>query len=548
VKPKKSYWALLLGLSLSIGIAAAASLTIWGLLRAREGIHARDMAGSWIRSIRADITDEVSSQVQEHVQLAKLIEDGVPRKSWENQARLLIVQHPGFLIEEWVDATYQVRWYTDAAGETHQGLFPVTDAPLMRSLEGLVSGLERGPVLTPTFTLWDGKIGRRLVVPIYKRKKVLGFLIAIIDEQEYLRGVLADQSELFFSMAIFDGKTEIYGVPHDNSEYVEKWGRESEIRLPGATWRVLVWPKPELFRENVSTLLEVAFAIGSVIALVALMIIQFGQAAYTKSQELFQSLDESEMRVREHAAKLELSGKKLEVEIHDRKDLEESFREISGRLLTLRDDEQRRLARELHDNSTQLLGAFAINIERIQQLVLKGEISKSQKLLAESAELLQAVTAQVRTTSYLLHPPLLDDLGLGDTLITYAAGFSGRSGIHVSVNVQPELGRFPSEVELTLFRIVQEALTNIHRHSGSATAEVTLFEDAGRVTLLVTDNGRGIPPEVLQPKGDARALVGVGIAGMRERIRQLAGCLEIESGDRGTCLKATLPIGTANPV
>jgi signal transduction histidine kinase len=113
--------------------------------------------------------------------------------------------------------------------------------------------------------------------------------------------------------------------------------------------------------------------------------------------------------------------------------------------------------------------------------------------------------------------------------------------------VQPDLDRFPREVELALFRIVQEALTNIHLHSGSPTADITLSSDAHRVNLQVADHGHGIPPASLEPGSNVRSIVGVGIAGMRERMRQLGGRLEIESGDTGTCINATLPIGGADP-
>ena len=160
---------------------------------------------------------------------------------------------------------------------------------------------------------------------------------------------------------------------------------------------------------------------------------------------------------------------------------------------------------------------LAIDLQKVQQLVPNGDILKAQELLAQSTELIEQATAEVRTVSYLLHPPILDEFGLEGVLPWYAAGFSSRSGIQVNVDVQPDLGRFPHELELTLFRIVQEALTNIHRHSGSPTADITVFRDAHRVTLQITDHGRGIPPGTLEPAGNARAIVGVGIAGMRER-------------------------------
>jgi signal transduction histidine kinase len=311
---------------------------------------------------------------------------------------------------------------------------------------------------------------------------------------------------------------------------------------------VRVWPKPELFREIGSTLLEMGLAVGSMIGLIIFILLDLARTAYGKSRELLQARDELELRVQEQTAELLSSNKKLEDEIQERKRAEESLRELSGSLLRLKDEEQRRIARELHDSTAQILGALAINLERVQQFVLSGEISKSQKLLAQSTNLAEQAITEIRTLSYLLHPPLLDDLGLEGALSWYAAGFSSRCGIHVNVAVQPDLGRFPREVELAFFRVMQEALTNIHLHSGSPTADITLSTDAHRVNLQVADHGRGMPPAYVEPGSNVRSIVGVGIAGMRERMRQLGGRVEIESGDNGTCINATIPIGDAKLV
>jgi signal transduction histidine kinase len=253
-----------------------------------------------------------------------------------------------------------------------------------------------------------------------------------------------------------------------------------------------------------------------------------------------------DLRVRGRTAELQSTNKKLEAEIRERQQTEESLRELSGRILQLQDEEQRRIGRELHDSTVQTLSALAIDLERAQQLIPGGR-SEVRRLLGESAELVERATSEVRTISYLLHPPILDDLGLEDAIQWYAAGFSRRSGIEVNVDLQQDLGRFPRELELTLFRIVQEALTNIHRHSGSPTAQITLSKDAGRVTLQMTDHGSGMRPETLDAIRKARAIVGVGIAGMRERVRQLGGQFEIGGDSNGTLIRVVLPINGINP-
>jgi signal transduction histidine kinase len=155
---------------------------------------------------------------------------------------------------------------------------------------------------------------------------------------------------------------------------------------------------------------------------------------------------------------------------------------------------------------------------------------------------LEKATSEVRTISYLLHPPMLDDLGLEYALGWVARGFTQRSGIHVDLELRPNMERLSPELELTLFRIVQEALTNIHRHSGSPSAKIALSRHVHEVTLEVTDVGRGIPSGALGLTRDAAASLGVGISGMRERVRQLGGRLEIMSSSRGTTIRTVLPL------
>jgi len=226
-------------------------------------------------------------------------------------------------------------------------------------------------------------------------------------------------------------------------------------------------------------------------------------------------------------------------DITGRKAMEEAQREFSHRLWLAQDEARRRIARELHDSTAQNLAAAAMNLT-----LLKDEMSgnKALKLLHDSLALVQECTQQVSTLSYLLHPPLLDDLGLIPALRSYVQGFAQRSGIQVTMDLPKELGRLPQEVELTLFRVVQEGLGNIHRHSGSPTAQIGLTCDSAWISLKVSDSGRGIPAETLRAFQQGRAGLGVGLAGMRERLGQLMGRVEIESSERGTTLLAVVPL------
>jgi two-component system NarL family sensor kinase len=169
---------------------------------------------------------------------------------------------------------------------------------------------------------------------------------------------------------------------------------------------------------------------------------------------------------------------------------------------------------------------------------------RGQNAVTESRELIDNALREVRTLSHLLHPPMLDEVGLVPAIRWFANGFAQRSSIQVDLQLPSDLSRLPTELETAVFRVVQESLTNVHRHSGSTTAAVLLETEAGRLHLYVTDQGRGITPEQLTFRQET-ATLGVGLLGMRERLRQLRGELEISSGSQGTSIHAIIPLSEA---
>ena len=233
-------------------------------------------------------------------------------------------------------------------------------------------------------------------------------------------------------------------------------------------------------------------------------------------------------RIQQHAEELEKT--------------QSSLRRLSGQLLQVQDDERRRLARELHDSSGQILAALNMNLESLQEAV-KGQIAPSlTQRLAESIRLTNQVIKETRTLSYLLHPPLLDEAGLRDALHWFVGGFIERSGIQTELEIAAEFSRLPRELEITIFRIIQEALTNIHRHSGSSTASIRLALAPSEVLLTIADRGKGMQSEAVPEEPKRNRRLGVGIAGMRERVLQLNGRFEITDGDPGTIINAVFPI------
>lgn len=223
-----------------------------------------------------------------------------------------------------------------------------------------------------------------------------------------------------------------------------------------------------------------------------------------------------------------------------RRRAEEKLRGLSGRLLRLQEEEQRRIGRELHDSVGQSLVALKMGLESLEFL-LGAECTQPQReRLSQCLDAVQQSIREVRTMSYLLHPLMLAEGGLPMAVSWYVEGFAKRTGIAASAEIVGDLGRLPSDMEMALFRVVQESLTNVHRHSASPTAHIRLLRRDGTVTLEVEDQGKGMPAEVAGDGGSVGVL-GVGLQGMRERIHQLGGKLEVRGGQHGTLVRAIVP-------
>jgi signal transduction histidine kinase len=215
---------------------------------------------------------------------------------------------------------------------------------------------------------------------------------------------------------------------------------------------------------------------------------------------------------------------------------------LSSQLLQAQDEERRRISRELHDSTGQLLVALTINLDRLKEEVDTPGFNAAA-LIKDTTTLVDEMSRQIRTMSYLLHPPLLDEAGLVSAVQWYVEGFAARSTVEVTLDLSPELGRLPQDMEITLFRLIQESLTNIHRHSGSKTARISLMKNDQEVSLEITDQGKGFVAT-----SEHRVRRGVGILGMKERVRRFGGTLDLLSGSDGTTVRAKLPINVAMPL
>jgi signal transduction histidine kinase len=239
--------------------------------------------------------------------------------------------------------------------------------------------------------------------------------------------------------------------------------------------------------------------------------------------------DELEGRVQQRTAELRAA--------------EAGLRMLSGRLMHLQDEERRRIARELHDSSGQALAALSMCLSMVERESDKLS-QRAGRNLSDATLLVRELSQELRTMSHLLHPPLLDEAGLESALRWFVEGFAQRSGINVDLELAPELGRLSKEMEIAIFRIVQESLANVHRHSGSKTAQVRVGREAQKATLEICDQGHGLSANGhAEPSGPA--VPGVGIQGMRERVRQLGGHFEIQSSEGSTIVRAAIPLRAA---
>ena len=225
------------------------------------------------------------------------------------------------------------------------------------------------------------------------------------------------------------------------------------------------------------------------------------------------------------------------------KSKEESLRQLSARLLQLQDEERRHIARDLHDITGQKLALQSMNLSALQTKQAFHLDAEAQQTLSESLVLNKEIATEIRTLSYLLHPPLLDELGLSSAARWYATGFTKRTGIPIDIDVPQEVERLSPDAEVAIFRVIQESLSNVHRYANTSKARLRLSTTTDAIKLEIEDYGKGIQAPRSKAPQESVARLGVGIQGMTERIRQLGGRLEITSSPkRGTLVSAMIPL------
>ena len=262
--------------------------------------------------------------------------------------------------------------------------------------------------------------------------------------------------------------------------------------------------------------------------------------ANTDAARARKELDDLMSRLRAANEQLAASAEQAHTMAEEASEREDEYRRLSSQLLNLQDEERRRLARDLHDSAGQRLAALTMHLDIIGEAATALD-TRSRRALADSRSLAEQCVREVRTLAYLLHPPMLDEIGLVAAVRWYAEGFTKRSGIRVVLDVG-EVERLPAPIETAIFRVVQEGLTNVHRHASTTTASIRLRATADAVALEIHDKGRGLRDAGTHRNGARRPALGVGIQGMRERIRQLGGTCDVEFTDNGTTVRVGVPL------
>jgi signal transduction histidine kinase len=314
----------------------------------------------------------------------------------------------------------------------------------------------------------------------------------------------------------------------DHGDLFLKICQEHSAVIPGESYAALATEEARL--RNITHLQQRAQALENEIA-----------ERKRAEQELRIAHNELEARVLERTIELQQKNIQILQQAEVLESANQSLRQLSARLLRVQDDERRRIARDLHDSTGQIVALLSMNL-----YALETEAGKTSpelaKAMSENIHIVNQISGELRTISYLLHPPLLDEMGLVSALRWYVEGFAQRSGVKVNLELAGDIGRLSAELETAIFRVIQECLTNIHRHSESPTAVIRMYASSGSLILEIEDQGKGIAQDKLLKMA---ASSGVGLRGMRERIKDFHGEFEIASDEKGTRVKVAVPLHAA---
>lgn len=490
-----------------------ATAALWRSVARQEQAHFTHVVRLATEGIRADIEDDVQRPIDDLSRIADLWHQssGPTRQQFETHSSLFISRDPGCLAVAWVSPSPEIVWSVAADGDDGaQQLYLTSDAARRA---GELARATRRSVLSRA-SLYHNRRLLSIWAPIYVENKYQGAVVGLFRIEPFLNSSLAD-SDFGYSVVISEGgEPPFYSLHATGVEQERSWGESTHVTLPGVDWTVRVWPENGPTADVRSASNGVLLG-GFVLALLAALITYLAQKAH------------------EAARVSDQTNRQLSKEVVARRRAEESLHALSGRLLKVQDEERQNLARILHEGMAQKLFGLSMNLKLVSRLVESHDPSVVTRL-QQNIDLADECVCEMRALTHLLHPPSLDVLGLVAACETLVQGFAERTGLEVFTDFPEELARLPQDSEMALFRILQESLTNVQRHSASRSALVRLHRHEDLLVLEVKDFGRGMP----QDAGEH----GVGIPGMRERMWQLGGELQVDSTSGGVTIRALLPI------
>ncbi len=544
--------ALIVGLSIAVLI-----VVLWLTLRAQENTHIQRSIAAHAQQLQTVVKDSMESHIRALVRMANRweVDRKPPKQEWLADATLYIEHEPDYHAIAWVDTDLQVRWIFPVQGNQDM-LNHNLGVEERHAITLSAARTKRQVQLTRSVEVGQDNKGFAVYVPIFLGDASGGFIGGLFHIQALFDTLLRDSSVQGYALAVFDGDEEIYTRTQAGQQYRQAWIHEVPITLHNITWRMRVLPSAALLAGKQSALPDVVLVGGLLFAILVSLLLELMRTARLRAHTIIQANQdlhseigsrrqvELELRghrehleelVQERTSELSTSNTRLSQEIVQREEAQHQLRQLTDHLLSIREEEGARIAREIHDELGQAMMALNMDVYWLSDRIPKDQPqlkAKSQEIL----DLIATTIEAIRRIASNLRPSLLDDLGLEAAIHWYLEQFEKRSGIECEPSINVGDALFTDPCSTVVFRIFQEALTNISRHAEATKVRVDLQVEKDALILSVKDNGKGISKKEIQQGG------GFGLLGIRERAQSIKGTVEISGRPgQGTLVKLHIP-------
>jgi len=517
---------------------AILTVILWQSLLTQERLQSTHFVESQAAHLSAEIEDNIDHQILALSRMARRWEDqgGAPQPLWRADAARYLQDNPGLQAISWVDSSMVVRWVESLQGnEAARDLHLDFEPRRTQALE--TARLERAVTATRTIELVQGGKAFIAYFPLYIDDRFDGYIGAVFRINKLLDSIVTKSASKGFELELFEDNEAIYRRVEPGAVYEPTVFREQTLDIVNHDWRLRLQPSQALLAELGSPLPRVELMVGLLLALLLGLVVDRAHAARQRSTALAievaerKQAEEELRRHREHLEEL-VADRTRELE-----DSRQQLRDLAVHLQTVREEERARIARDVHDELGQVLTALNMDVHWLQEHLTENQAEVKRKALLMHPLIASAIESVQRITSE-LRPAMLDELGLGPAVQWYLDDFQERTGIKTGLTIACDEMQIDSDRATAVFRILQEALTNVARHAGAGRVNLDIRVGDGYLEVQLRDNGRGIRPSATSA-GNA-----LGLLGMRERALVFGGCVDIvgHSGG-GTTVSLHLPLG-----